>query len=99
MTSTTAENQVILNPQITNWQDNPCWQFDITTDNDAFAVTFEEMEIQYHDENGELVEGTSWYYVLRPVDEADPYGTVKVTVKTVDGSNKSTSFTVNFVAP
>lgn len=73
-----------------------CYEFEYVLDNDAFEIEYQKFEI-VSDYDGQV------YYnllpVLKAVDEANPYGTVKVTVKTIDGSNKSASVTITFAEP
>ena len=87
-TTTTKQDYFALYPVATNpEEDNFYSDLTFTVSNKNFKVGFEEIEGDF-------------YVVVRPVEgAANPYGTVKVTMKATDGSNVSAYTTVKFVQP
>ena len=83
-TISTTESSVKLYPEATNAStDKPASDWTFTVSNKNFEVLWDGVNM--------VVRATS--------DAANPYGTVKVTVKATDGSNVSTYVTIKFVKP
>ena len=96
----TTADAVMLYPEVTNDTDKTASGLTFTVSNKNFQVQWELIKEAYVDENGET---QYWEYetpVVRPVEgAANPYGNVKVTMKTTDGGNVSTHITINFAKP
>ena len=98
---TTDKDQVILFNAVTNDVDDiigpgTAW----TVSNNAFDVFWEDVDTSFVDEvTGETVEEVRYLPVVRAVDPENAYGTVKVTIASVDGGNKKDTITITFVEP
>ena len=96
----TTSDAVMLYPEVTNDGDKIASDLIFTLSNKNFQVEWEKTTEVDEDENGVTRYIECLNPVVRPVEGAEnPYGKVKVTMKTTDGSNVSTYVTINFVEP
>ena len=99
-TYTTTSDAVMLYPEVTNYSDQTASDLTFTVNNKNFQVEWEMVTEVYVDESGATQRLEYANPVVRPVEgAANPYGTVKVTMKTTDGGNVSSYITIKFVQP
>ena len=101
-TVSTATGRYVLDVKPTNPEGDPVhymWWIDLS-DWENFTTEWEEILVEEYDEEGNLLYSyTNNVPVIVPVNDGDPYGTVKVTVIAEGGATKKATATIKFVAP
>ncbi len=101
-TVSTATGRYVLDVKPTNPEGDPVhymWWIDLS-DWENFTTEWEEILVEEYDEEGNLLYSyTNNVPVIVPVDDGDPYGTVKVTIIADGGVIKKASTTIKFMEP
>lgn len=95
---TTTDDIVALSA----WSANNKWTapFAYEVDNENFVVELVTLLFPAGvDDEGNAIYEEGVAYAVYAADEQNPYGTVNVTIKSTDGTNKTLPFTVVFEAP